>query len=178
MKAELDTLKLWLEIAAFGFAAVFILTKLIGGQFNAGAEMSVETIREHIPGNKAEDFVAIVIKLKRSDIGRIEVHDILIEATDLVDGSKIKVPRQERLVTERKPEKDQNGRFQATENLSNKGVFLPPGDATQFAYLLRVKRTAPVLVDVTILASRSGPWIGQPQWRGSAVSLPKENSNN
>jgi hypothetical protein len=173
MAAKLERLKLVLEVAAFGFAAAFLFTKLVGGQFNAGAEMSVETAREPNPANNAEDFVSVIVKLKRTDIGRIEVHDILIEASDLIDGARLVVPRQDRLVREREAGLSTDERPQVTDKLSKDGVFLPPGDATQFAYLLKVKRNSPVAVDATVLASRSGPWIGKPQWRGSAISLPK-----
>lgn len=175
MGGRLEKLKLIFELATFGFAALFILTKLVGGQFNAGAELAVETTRGEKPASDTEDLVAVIIKLKRTDIGRIEVQDILIEATDLASGAKIDVPRQQTLIVERKQNRGEHPGV--SEHPSENGVFLPPGDATQFAYLVRVNRAAPLLLDITVLASRSGPWIGHPQWRGSAISLPRSRNN-
>ena len=54
-----------------------------------------------------------------------------------------------------------------------KWMYLPPKEGTQLGYFYQAERGVPILVEVTIEATRTG--FGgrhRPQWRASAVSLP------
>ena len=171
MNIDLAQVKLYCEIAAYGFAALFLITRLITGQLNAGMEVGLELVRSADPKNVGQDDLAVTVRLKRTHLGRREIKDVLLEVSDAaVKGSEPKCLSIEGVTAERKTAGGLISR--KPENRSRRGIALPPGDATQVAYLLSAGRDESVLMDVTVLAVRTGPWIGKPQWRASAVSLP------
>ena len=168
MASKPEKIKLFCEIAAYGCAALFLFAKLIAGQLNAGTDVSLELKRSPNSKNKAMDDLAVLVRLKRADIGRLELKDVLLQCSNPNDpGAKSNVIRNPAITTERKTSKGT-----VTEDHSDSGIFLPPNDATQLAFITQVKRDEPVLVDATILTTRTGPWIGMPQWRASAISFP------
>lgn len=164
----LEKVKLACEITAYGFAAIFLITKVIGGQANAAMEVSMEMTRGEVPAKPDTEYLAVSLKLKRSDIGRLEINDVVLDVIDLTDPkasqNEIRVPS---VARERETK---GGKVLPAE--SGDGTFLPPNDATQLGYLVSIKRGSAVRVDATILASRTGPWYGKPQWRVSGISLP------
>jgi hypothetical protein len=169
MHLRLERVKQFCEVAAYVCAVLFLLTKLVGGQLNAGTEISLEVSRAPDLHSPRTDSLSVLVKLKRADIGRLEILDVLIEVSHLGEqGGQPTLIRNRHTIAERRTER---GSITATE--SDHGTFLPPGDGTQLAYLARVKAGEPVLIDVTILAKRTGLWIGRPQWRASAISLPR-----
>lgn len=161
----LKDIKLVVEIAAFALGAIFILLRLLDGQGNSTMEVSLELERTEgeSPGL---DFLAIKLGLKRADIGRLKLQDIVIEISDVSDESLPKVEIRDHTLHE--------ALEQASRGRTVAGwVYLPPKEATQLGYFARVKRQAPVLVEVRIVATRTGfgHWH-RPEWRASAVSLP------
>ena len=166
-KLDPQTLKTYIEIAAFGLAAMFLLGKLASGQFNDGMVVSLTADRYHAT-NGANDVIALAVHLRRNEIGRIELRDVLIE---LGDGSTTDQPVRLQTGSLRIREKKT-----AVDTLASAaredGTFLPPGDGTQLGYLINVPTGKPVVVDVTVLARRTGLRFGRPQWRSSIAVLP------
>jgi hypothetical protein len=163
----LGTLKTYVELAAFGLAAIFLLGKVISGQYNDG--MEVRLIPERCRLSATGDIIALEVQLARNGVGRIQVRDVLVEYSE---GSNTgEVPR-----TFREPmrirERSHNGHVLSATPEKNKDTFLPPGDATQLGYLIPASHGSPVILDVTILARRTRLRIGNPQWRASTVVLP------
>lgn len=168
MKFSITDVKTALEIAAYICGVLFIITKLIGGQANAGMEVSIELGRAASASQPEVDNLSILLKLKRPDLGRIELEDVAIEVSDAFDSaSEAAVLRVPRVISERRVD---NG--QVTLAPSSRGITLPPSDATQIAYITQVKRGVPIFVDATIVGTRTGLWVGKPQWRASAIALP------
>jgi hypothetical protein len=165
---NLGEVKTVLEIAAYFCGVSFLLLKLWGGQANAGMGVSLELTRAEAAATPGVDHLVVLLKLSRPDLGRVQLDDVALEISDGMNpDSSPRVLRAPRLTAERQI---LNGRV--TEASAQHGTALPPGDATQISYITQVKRGVPVLVDVTVLASRSGPWFGKPQWRASAIALP------
>lgn len=168
----LEKSKAILEILAYGSAAVFLLTKLVAGQLNPGMEVSVELNRTANPKDTSLDILAVQVKLKRTEIGRLEINDVMLEvSTPMQATNEPKIVRNNSVVRERKWNQEGSD-YVLTSSASTSGTFMPPGDATQLAYLTQVPRGVAVQVDATILATKTGPWFGKPQWRASAISLP------
>ena len=168
MEDILNKAKLYLEVAAYGFGALFLLTKLVYGDFNAGMEVAVELHRAPNLENVSEDNLSVLVKLKRNHLGRIEIKDLVLKVSNLSEPNAKSEPTRNSLITTEREVND--GRISDTQSAN--GIFLPPGDATQLAYLVPVKRGVPILVDATVLATRTGPWFDYSQWRASAISLP------
>ncbi len=139
---------------------------------NAGMAVEMKLQREKVPESLNEDFITVTLQLKRSSIGRIRIDDVLVDAIDLKvkDGEifhgDVHQVRDALITKERHICGDEIG------PCPKNGVYLPPEDATQFSYLVKVKRDIPILIDSTILASRTGQIWGRPQWRASAIALP------
>jgi hypothetical protein len=179
---KLDRTKVILEILAFGFAAVFIGLKLVDGELNPGMEMSLELERKPSVYSADSDNLAVLVKLKRNDMGRLRINDVLLEMSLPTEPQVKPQPFRNPLVTTEKAIEKKKGKSiqvigaQEEEEKGKKkekeGTNLPPGDATQFAYFMTVKRCVPVQIDATVLATRTGLWFGNPQWRVSALSLP------
>lgn len=169
MEVLLTKLKLYLEVVAYFLGALFLFVQLFYGQFNAGMEVAVELERAPVADNSDQDNMVVLLKFKRGDIGRLEIKDVVLELSNMdTPNSKpmfIEIPR--KVLAERH---ESNGKI--TDTLSSAGISLPPGDATQIAYLAKVQKNAPIHVDATILAKRTGVWLDYSQWRASAVSLP------
>src|SRR3990167_9780864 len=122
MNLSLADTKTALEIAAYICGVLFLLTKLIGGQANAGMEVSVELSRAEVAANSDADNLSILLKLKRPDLGRIEIDDVVIEVSDATDSSsKPMVLRVPRVTAERQVE---DGQVQQVP--SSRGITLPP----------------------------------------------------
>lgn len=177
MKWNPAAIKLYCEIAAFGFAAIFLFGKLVTGQFNYGMDISLDVQRELDQKEEGVDNAAISIKLKRPDGGRVELTDAHIEVS-MVTGnvSNTELLHSEslgNLIIERK---ETSGKIQ--DGFRGNGIFLPPSDGTQLGYYVKIPHAVPVLIDVTLVGKRTGPagWFGNPQWRASAISLPQANT--
>lgn len=170
-----ERVKLYCEIAAFGFAALFLVGKVANGYFNHGMEVGIELERVPSARDTTRDDLAITVKLKRPDAGRIEISDVYIEVSDVTDSTSApRIIRKPSITTEHQTQVDGDS-ARVKSGLQRRGTLLPPGDGTQLAYFARVREGEPVLVDVTILGRRTGfsRWLGRPQWRGSAISLPE-----
>lgn len=174
MDGLLTKLKSYFEVLAYFFGALFLLLQLVYGQFNAGMEVAVDLERASIASPSDQDNLAVLVKLKRGDIGRLEIKDMVLEITNMDEPNSkpsfIQIPR--KILAERDAP---SGKIANTESRS--GMFLPPGDATQIAYLVKVSKGAPIHVDATVSAQRTGFWSDFSQWRASAISLP-ENADN
>jgi hypothetical protein len=111
--------------------------------------------------------------MKRTDIGRIEINDVTVAESDLVKPSSKQIRHiYEELITE---PYSANGKIKdppKDDKHDRRPMALPPGDGTQLAIFFEVERDHPILIDATILGTRTGIWLGQPQWRASAISLP------
>lgn len=163
-----EKLKLYLEIAAFGAAVLFLIGKLLAGQFNSG--MKVRLSAERCTAMSDTDFVVVNVHLERTDFGRLEIKDVLLEVRNLSGLERtVQFVRDSTLLLEHAVE---NSRI--TKGSKSQGTVLPPGDAEQIAYFFKVDPGTPVLVDATLLGARRALWIsaGRPQWRSSLVVLP------
>ena len=87
MSLTLAETKTVFEIAAYVCGVLFLLTKLAGGQANAGMEVSIELVRAEAAAKPELDNLSILLKLKRSDLGRIELNDVAIEGKRPVTAS-------------------------------------------------------------------------------------------
>ena len=149
-------------------ARLFLVTKLAAGQMNPSMDVSLELKRELDSKSTDKDYLSVLVKLKRTDVGRVRINDVVLKVVDLTDTkAKPLVATNSRIVTENRIIDHQLSEVQSTER-----TVLPPGDGTQLAYFLQVKRDTPILVDATIIGRRTGPWIEPSQWRASAISLP------
>jgi hypothetical protein len=166
-------LKLYCEIAVYGAAALFLVLKLLSGKYNYGMEVSLDLERRADPKDVSLDLLAMTIHLKRPDSGRLEIRDVYLETLEVTNPSSSAeaINVDPRRITERA---ERNGKVDKRGRFRDYGTILPPNDATHLAFLTRVRRGEPVLVDATIIAKRTGPaaWLGNPQWRASAISLP------
>lgn len=167
-----DELKKYLELGAFGFGALFFLGQLTTGQFNFAMQVALDAIR-CTPVGADSDLVAVKIQLTRADAGRIKIKDILIESSV---PSRPHVPIKLHRDSSRTNERVKTSERQLTSRQRSVGTALPPNDATQLGYYLTASPREPLLIDVTVLAERAGPFgwgnFGYPQWRASTVVLP------
>jgi hypothetical protein len=169
----LPSVKVVFEVLAYVFGAIFLLTKLLGGQENSGMDVSLDLKRTKSVTGVDRDQIAVTLKLKRSDIGRLRLDDIAVDVVDLADpSSSLSQQRADDILRERVVTSDKDGMPRIGKELMKNGLYLPPNDGTQLAYWFSVKRGSPIRVDVTITSTRTGFWIGNPQWRASAISLP------
>lgn len=60
ISSNLNPIKIVCEIAAYGFAAVFLATKFVGGQANAGMEVSLELIRREALEPNVDNLAILV----------------------------------------------------------------------------------------------------------------------
>jgi len=169
-------LKEWFEVAALGFGALFLLGKVLGGQFNSGMEVRLSAERQQVDTKR--DAVSLTVHLTRTDVGRLEVRQVQIETSTIEMHREPACPGPPALVAIDRstfhPRERRVWRGKLTHAPSTHGVALPPGDATQLGYLLAVEPSKSLYVDVTILGVRTGParLLGRPQWRASLVVLP------
>lgn len=175
---KLEKTKLFLELLAFGVGALFLLIKLWGGQANAGMDISLELKREAVPIGDMDNLY-ILLKLKRNDVGRLELKDVTFDVSDAFSpNANPTTVRLDNVLKNRSLGKADDG----TNRISTQPdeyMALPPEDATQLAGLVRVKKGMTILVDATVLAQRSGLWWRKPpQWRASAISLATDTSAN
>jgi hypothetical protein len=169
-KDQLDNIKTILEAIAYLFGALFLFSKLIYGQANAGMDVSLDLKRFKARVDTDPDQLSITLKLKRSDVGRIRIDDITLDIIDFSNAESSQCGiRSPEVMLERKVSR--NGQIQSAQ-LSN-GLYLPPNDGTQLGYWACVTRGCAIRVDVTITSTRTGLWFGHPQWRASAISLPE-----
>ncbi len=163
---SLEEIKLYFEIAAYALGSVFILLKLIDGSIDATMEVSLELEREEVKDCPESDFLAIKLGLKRADRGRLKLQEIVLVLSDASGKNPEKVTIIDKAV-EQELAPMPPGRNMA------KWMYLPPKEGTQLGYFYQAERGVPILVEVTIEATRTG--FGgrhRPQWRASAVSLP------
>lgn len=163
---SLQDFKVYAEIAAYALGSAFILLKLIDGQINATMEVSLELERGEMKDSPEADFLAIKLALKRADIGRLRLQDIVLELSDASDNDSPKTQIRDEAI-----------RKELSSEARREGIagwmYLPPKEGTQLGYFHRVGRDIPILVEVRIVTTRTGfgRWH-RPQWRASAVSLP------
>lgn len=188
-----ESLKMYLEIAAFGFAALFFFSRLVYGEFNAGMEVRLELKR--VAHNDQQDLVVGNISMKRAEVGRLEIVDIVLEvAHNVLEPARREALRVDpNILLERHYSVSHDARVgglvcgKAELTLAQEPnvpqfalchrpnrIHLPPNDGTHVSQAFLVPRGNPVLVDATVLATRTGIWFGKPQWRVSAVSLPQD----
>jgi hypothetical protein len=161
----------WLTTLLVLVGLLVLAAKLIFGQFNAAMDVTISCERKPDLVNSHEHLLGVTVRLQRKDIGRLEIEDVLLRKGDPLAGKYEDVARQP-WVHEDKVLQITAGAATIQGDSDRRGCALPPGDGTQFAYCIKVPASEPVLVDVTILARRTGIWPGRPQWRASAISLP------
>lgn len=166
-KGSHEELKTAAQILALGAAALFFITKLLGGFMVVDMDLSVVTSRVPHPTQTNKDMLAVKVILEKGENGAVRIHDGQVRISYGQNSSKESIIRNLQGI---KRIGIADKKLDWTET-SDTPIQLPPGEKTQFATFALVPKSETCVVECAILGKRSRG-RSSAQWQASAVSLP------
>lgn len=175
-KLAAETIKTWVEIAAYVSALVFFLFKVFGGGYlTANVAMNVACSRQKAAKPPGEDYLSVNVTVKKGATRTIKLLCGAVRVRELGSGRFVEKALELKRIDydrDRIRKGDASGINWPEVRRRYEFLYMPPGDESQFATILRVHNGEPCHVDVLIFGQSKLFKIKVSEWRASATSLP------
>jgi hypothetical protein len=175
-KPAVETIKATVEIIAYLSALVFFLFKVFGGGYlTANVAMNITCNRQMVPRPPGEDYLTVNVTVKKGATRTIKLLCGAIRVRELGSGRFVEKALELKRVDydrDRILKGDCSGINWPGVRRGYEFLYMPPGDESQFASVLRVHNGEPCQVDVLIFGQSKLFKIKVSEWRASTISLP------
>ncbi|MEO7085844.1 MAG: hypothetical protein ABI442_23015 [Gemmatimonadaceae bacterium] len=165
------------QAGAIVAGGMYFLYRLVSGFFITN--LSIDLACERIPNREGDDYLQIIIRLKKGDRGTLVMHEAQVRVTpEKREPILLTIESAQRLSFRAQKLPTPKGYVEKVEIIwkrSERAPFLnlSPGEETVFSVYARVPRDILCTIEV-VLVGRKPLYRATGQWRASAVVLPNK----
>ena len=170
MKATLELIELSLKIVALAGGVAYFAFKMTNGFYIFN--LSVDLKAERQSAAEGDDYLTIVVSLKKGDVSTLVLHDI--QARLWPDSEDPATSRTLPFLGLRRPDYVRHGTIAFDLSWKGQGMLrLRPSEGTQFSVSTRVPRDKVCFAEVAVIGRRAFVGVMPGLWKATMHILPR-----